>query len=73
MRGTQIELAHSRIHARDCEDCKSEDGYVDRIDVQLDLEGALSPEQTRRLLEIADRCPVHKTLEGEVSIRSTSV
>jgi len=73
LRGSQVELAHSRIHAKDCEDCASKQGRVDRIDVALSLEGSLSEEQSRRLLEISERCPVHRTLKNEMSIRTTTV
>ena len=58
----EVTLKHERIHARDCEDCESETGYVDRITRELLVEGDLSSEQRIRLLEIADRCPVHRTL-----------
>lgn len=73
LEGTTVRLAHSRIHAKDCEDCESQKGRVDRIDVHLDLQGELSAEQVRRLLEISERCPVHRSLTGEVSIKTTSV
>ncbi len=73
LRGSQVEVAHSRIHAKDCEDCESSRGRVDRIEVVVDLEGDLSQEQSRRLVEISERCPVHRTLTNEVSIRTTTV
>lgn len=73
LRGSQIELSHSRIHARDCEECESNEGRVDRIEVSLQLIGNLSDEQSRRLFEISERCPVQRTLRREVSIRSRSV
>ena len=71
--GSTIRLRHSRIHAKDCEDCESDKGRVDRIDVEVELEGRLSEEQERRLVEISEKCPVHRTLLGEVSIRTTAV
>ena len=61
---------HSRIHARDCADCETKTGMVDRLDRELVLSGELAADQRRRLLEIADRCPVHRTLTGEVEIRT---
>jgi len=73
LRGSQVEVAHSRIHAKDCEDCESSRGRVDRIEVVVDLEGDLSQEQSQRLVEISERCPVHRTLTNEVSIRTTTV
>jgi len=66
----EIILSHSRIHAEDCEECESTDGFVDRIDKVIKLEGDLSDEEKRRLLEIADKCPVHKTLHNEILIDS---
>ncbi|MGB0714746.1 MAG: OsmC family protein [Phycisphaerae bacterium] len=66
----EVGLSHHKIHARDCEDCESETGYVDIINKSVKLEGALTGEQEKRLLEIADRCPVQKTLTNEVKIIS---
>jgi putative redox protein len=71
--GVRVGLSHSRIHAEDCEDCQSSTGRMDRIDVSLSLEGILSEEQVARLTEIAGRCPVHRSLSREVSIRTTTV
>src|SRR5262249_2539287 len=55
-----IELRHSRIHAADCEDCETKEGMIDRIERAITLRGPLDAEQRRRLLEIADKCPVHR-------------
>ena len=63
-----VTLAHDKIHAQDCADCETREGRIDRITRQLAIAGALSPEQRAKLLEIADKCPVHRTLTGEVSI-----
>ncbi len=63
-------LRHDKIHAADCEDCETRDGKIDRIDREITLEGELSAEQRARLLEIADKCPVHRTLHGEISIKT---
>ncbi len=68
--GTRIELEHSRIHAEDCADCETKEGKVDRIAVAIGLGGPLDAEQRARLLEIADRCPVHRTLVSEISIQT---
>jgi putative redox protein len=65
-----VELKHSRIHAADCEDCETKEGMIDRIERAITLRGALDAEQRRRLLEIADKCPVHRTLTSEVDIRT---
>ena len=66
-----VTLRHSRIHARDCEDCESDSGQLDRIERSIELTGDLDDDQRQRLLQIADRCPVHRTLHGEVDVRTT--
>ena len=71
--GVSVTLAHDRIHARDCEDCEKTDGYIDRIRKQITLVGDLTEAQRQRLLEIADRCPVHRTLHNEILIESKLV
>ncbi len=68
--GVEVMLRHSRIHARDCEDCESSDGFVDVIERTIRLAGQLDDAQRRRLGEIADRCPVHRTLTTETKIRT---
>ena len=65
-----VRLEHSRIHAQDCAECETKEGRLDRIDREIALEGPLDDEQRRRLMEIADRCPVHRTLTSEISIRT---
>ena len=62
-------LRHSRIYAKDCEECETKEGMLDRIDVELDLTGPLSAEQHDKLMEIAAKCPVHRTLTSEINIR----
>lgn len=64
-----VSLRHSRIHARDCEECETKEGMLDRIDMDIALTGQLSPEQHARLMEIAAKCPVHRTLKSEIDIR----
>ena len=66
-----VRLKHGRIHADDCADCETTDGLVDEIMRTLEVEGPLDEEQRARLLEIADKCPVHKTLENEIKVRTT--
>ncbi len=66
----KITLNHHRIHAEDCSDCESESGFVDRIEKVIRLEGELNNNERQRLLEIADKCPVHKTLNNEIKIKS---
>lgn len=65
-----VRLHHSRIHAEDCENCETREGMLDRIDAVIELKGPLTEEQRARLLEIAHRCPVHRTLKAEIEIRS---
>jgi len=67
----EVRLRHDKVHARDCAECETKEGKVDRIDREIRLVGPLDDEQRRRLLEIADRCPVHRTLTTEVAIRTT--
>ena len=67
-----VSLRHSRIHARDCEDCDTKQGMLDRIDVGVGLTGSLNPEQHAKLMEIAGKCPVHRTLKSEIQIRLRS-
>jgi putative redox protein len=68
--GVVVRLEHSRIHAVDCAECETREGMLDRIDREIALEGPLSDEQRTRLLAIAERCPVHRTLTSEISIRT---
>lgn len=73
LESVEVKLRHGRIHAKDCEDCESEKGRVDEILSEIQLEGNLDAEQKARLLEIAERCPVHRTLSTETKIRTTGV
>ena len=61
-------LNHRRIHAQDCADCETKQGMLDRIELVIELEGALDEGQRKRLLEIAGMCPVHRTLTSEIKI-----
>ena len=65
-----VRLTHKKIHAQDCGHCEATDGKIDRMEREIELIGELSNEQRERLLEIAERCPVHKTLHNEVDIVS---
>ena len=65
-----VNLTHKKVHARDCAACESSSGFVDHIDRRIHVEGDLDEGQLRRLEEIADMCPVHKTLHGEVEVAS---
>jgi uncharacterized OsmC-like protein/fermentation-respiration switch protein FrsA (DUF1100 family) len=63
-----VTLKHSKIYAKDCEECETRDGMLDQIDRVIGMEGALDADQRKRLLEIADKCPVHRTLTSEIRI-----
>jgi len=67
---TEVRLRHGRIYAKDCADCETKEGMLDRIERVITLEGALDASQRARLMEIADKCPVHRTLKSEIDIRT---
>jgi len=69
LEGVRVELEHQRVHARDCDGCESREGFVSKIEVRIAFSGELDEEQRQRLLEIAGKCPVKKTLQGEVIIK----
>lgn len=64
-----VSLSHARIHAQDCEECETKEGLLDRIDARIELTGPLTSEQHAKLMEIAAKCPVHRTLKSEINIR----
>lgn len=68
LEAVEVRLRHQKIHARDCSECENAEGKVDRIDRTIELVGDLDPDQRQRLMEIADRCPVHRTLTSETFI-----
>jgi len=65
-----VRLRHAKIHARDCADCETGHGKIDEISREIAISGPLDGQQRERLLEIADRCPVHRTLTSEIKIRT---
>ncbi|MBB4682930.1 OsmC family protein [Amycolatopsis jiangsuensis] len=67
---TEVRLRHDRIHARDCEHCETENGMLSRITRKITFEGDLDDGQRTKLLEIADKCPVHRTLSHEIVIET---
>jgi putative redox protein len=71
LQGVQVRLAHSRIYAEDCAACDTKQGTLNQIDVEISLIGDLSEDQRQRLMAIADRCPIHRTLISEMQIRTT--
>ena len=71
LREITVRLTLSRIHADDCNECETKSGFLDRIDREIELRGSLDETQKQRLLEIAERCPVHRTLTSEINIRTS--
>ncbi len=70
LEGVTVRLRHSRIHADDC-DCETKQGMLDRIEREIAVAGDLSGEQRAKVLEIAGKCPVHRTLTSEIDIRTS--
>ena len=69
LEGVEVRLTHDRVHAADCADCETTEGRIDTITREIILRGPLDLEQRARLLEIARKCPVHRTLTSEIKIR----
>jgi len=69
--GVTVRLRHSRIHADDCAECETKQGMLDRIEREILVAGGLTEEQRSKLLEISNKCPVHRTLTSEINIRTT--
>ena len=65
----RVHLRYFRVHAVDCAECETKEGYIDRIEWRFEFTGELTDDQRTRLLEIAQRCPVHRTLVSKVEIR----
>jgi uncharacterized OsmC-like protein/fermentation-respiration switch protein FrsA (DUF1100 family) len=63
-----VTLAHSKIYAKDCAECETKEGMLDQIERVIKIEGAVDGDQRKRLMEIADKCPVHRTLTSEIRI-----
>jgi putative redox protein len=70
LQSVTVRLKHDKVHAIDCADCETQHGKIDLFEREIELEGELSSEQRQRLLEIADRCPVHQTLHSEVKVET---
>jgi uncharacterized OsmC-like protein len=73
LKDVEVQLNHSRVYAKDCEDCETSNVMLDQIRSQIRLEGDLDEAQRKRLLQIARRCPVHRTLSSEANIRSALI
>ncbi|MBF8269090.1 MAG: OsmC-like protein [Gammaproteobacteria bacterium] len=69
----RVRLSHRKVHAKDCSDCETREGKIDEITREITLEGELTDEQRQKLLEIANRCPVHRTLTSEIKVRTRLV
>jgi len=67
----KVQLRHDKIHAEDCADCETKDGKIDRIVREIEMVGDLDDAQRAKLLEIADKCPVHRTLHSEVKVETS--
>ena len=70
LEGVTVKLNHKKIDAADCETCQTKEGQLDQFDCEIDLSGELDDQQKQRLLQIADRCPVHRTLHSEIVVKS---
>ena len=68
LQSVSVRLSHDKVHVRDCESCDTKVSILDHIDRAITLEGPLDDEQRKRLMEIADKCPVHKTLQSKIDI-----
>jgi putative redox protein len=68
LEGVRVRLRYSKVHAVDCASCETKIGKIDRIERDIEVMGPLAPEQRQRLLEMADRCPVHRTITSEIDI-----
>jgi putative redox protein len=73
LKSVTVRLRHSKVHASDCESCETKAGRLDRIERDIELVGTLEQYQRARLLEIADKCPVHRTLTSKIDIRTRLV
>jgi putative redox protein len=70
LKDVSVRLSHDKIHVKDCETCETKTATVDHIERAITLEGDLDADQRKRLMEIADKCPVHKTLESKIDIHT---
>lgn len=69
LQGVTTRLQHTRSHAEDCADCDTKEGKIDWIELNIELDGPLSDEQRSQLLEIAEKCPIHRSLTSETVIK----
>src|SRR6201991_405236 len=71
LESVRVTLRHSRIHAEDCAECETKKGWINHIDLDVELTGELDDTQRERLMYIAERCPVHQTLTSEINITTS--
>lgn len=71
LQSVDVRLSHNRVYDKDCEDCETKGAMLDEIRSEIHLEGDLDDSQRQRLMKIATRCPVHRTLSSEIKIRTT--
>ena len=69
----RVRLGHEKIHAEECANCETDSGHIDRFEREIALEGALTDAQKERLMQIAERCPVHRTLHSENVVETRPV
>ena len=72
LKRTSVRLRHLRVYAKDCAECETKPEMLDRLERVITLEGDLDDEQRSKLMEIADKCPVHRTLTSRIDIRTTA-
>lgn len=65
-----VRLTHDKVHAQDCDTCDSKGGKIDVIEREIEFSGPLDESQRQRLLEIADKCPVHRTLHSDIRVNT---
>ncbi|HEY8181747.1 MAG TPA: OsmC family protein [Thermoanaerobaculia bacterium] len=73
LEGTEVHVTSDRMYAKDCADCTSKDGYIHKFEVRIKLIGNLTDAQRERLLSVAKRCPVAKTLSNEIRIEESLI
>lgn len=73
LEGVTVRLRHDKIHAADCAECETREGRIDRIEKEIELAGPLDDARRARLMEIAEKCPVNRTLRSEIDIQSRLV
>jgi len=70
LESVRVRLTHAKVYATDCQSCETKEGKIDRIEREIELVGSLDEEQRRFLLDVANKCPVHRTLTSEIEIRT---